>query len=137
MGRLEQILEQLSASLRALEMVMAQEQLLLSAESVSGSALQRITEEKSSLLATLGYLEQQRQLAWSTAGADSTRRWQAMRPQLRKLSELNQHSGWLLEEQMAFNQQALALLRPHQEAGLYGKDGLAAQRVNGGVRFSV
>ena len=50
---------------------------------------------------------------------------------------MNQHNGWLLEQQMAFNQQALALLKPHQEAGLYGKDGLASGRVDGGVRFSV
>ena len=116
---------------------MESERLLLCEGSLSGSHLQRVTEEKSSLLATLGWLEQQRLLAWSGADSAAQAQWQTIRAQTQTLREMNQHNGWLLEQQMAFNQQALALLKPHQEAGLYGKDGLASGRVDGGVRFSV
>ena len=137
MASLNELLAQIADGLSALRAVMESERLLLCEGSVSGSHLQRVTEEKSSLLATLGWLEQQRLQAWSAADSAAQAQWQTIRTQTQALSEMNQHNGWLLEQQMAFNQQALALLKPHQEAGLYGKDGLAANRVDGGVRFSV
>jgi len=134
---LSKLLVQIADGLNALRAVMESERLLLCEGSLSGSHLQRVTEEKSSLLATLGWLEQQRLLAWSAADSAAQAQWQTILAQTQTLREMNQHNGWLLEQQMAFNQQALALLKPHQEAGLYGKDGLAANRVDGGVRFSV
>lgn len=137
MASLSKLLAQIADGLNALRAVMESERLLLCEGSLSGSHLQRVTEEKSSLLATLGWLEQQRLLAWSAADSAAQAQWQTIRAQTQTLREMNQHNGWLLEQQMAFNQQALALLKPHQEAGLYGKDGLAANRVDGGVRFSV
>lgn len=137
MDSLSKLLAQISDGLNALRAVMESERMLLCEGSLSGSHLQRVTEEKSSLLATLGWLEQQRLLAWSGADSAAQAQWQTIRAQTQTLREMNQHNGWLLEQQMAFNQQALALLKPHQEAGLYGKDGLAANRVDGGVRFSV
>ncbi|ELX79878.1 flagella synthesis chaperone protein FlgN [Salmonella enterica subsp. enterica serovar Dublin] len=48
--------------LNDLKTVMDAEQQQLSVGQINGSQLQRITEEKSSLLATLDYLEQQRRL---------------------------------------------------------------------------
>ena len=137
MASLNELLAQIADGLSTLRAVMESERLLLCEGSVSGSHLQRVTEEKSSLLATLGWLEQQRLQAWSAADSAAQAQWQTIRAQTQALSEMNQHNGWLLEQQMAFNQQALAVLKPHQEAGLYGKDGLAANRVDGGVRFSV
>lgn len=137
MASLSKLLAQIADGLNALRAVMESERLLLCEGSLSGSHLQRVTEEKSSLLATLGWLEQQRLLAWSAADSAAQAQWQTILAQTQTLREMNQHNGWLLEQQMAFNQQALALLKPHQEAGLYGKDGLAANRVDGGVRFSV
>ena len=137
MASLSEILAQIADGLNALRAVMEHEQQLLCAGSVSGSHLQRVTEQKSSLLATLAWLEQQRLQAWDAEDNASRMQWQAIQAQTRALREMNQHSGWLLEQQMAFNQQALAVLKPHQEAGLYGKDGLAPSRVDGGVRFSV
>lgn len=137
MASLSKLLVQIADGLNALRAVMESERLLLCEGSLSGSHLQRVTEEKSSLLATLAWLEQQRLLAWSAADSAAQAQWQMIRAQTQTLREMNQHNGWLLEQQMAFNQQALALLKPHQEAGLYGKDGLAANRVDGGVRFSV
>ena len=137
MASLSEALAQIADGLNALRAVMDTEQLLLCEGSVSGSRLQQVTEEKSALLATLGWLEQQRLLVWGSADDAARAQWREIQVRTRSLRELNQHNGWLLEQQMAFNQQALAVLRPHQEAGLYGKDGLTANRVDGGVRFSV
>ena len=36
------------------------------------------------------------------------------------------HNGWLLEGQIERNQQALEVLKPHKETGLYGADGQTA-----------
>lgn len=36
---------------------------------------------------------------------------------------MNQHNGWLLEGQIERNQQALEMLKPHQEPTLYGANG--------------
>lgn len=60
MTRLSEILDQMTTVLNDLKTVMDAEQQQLSAGHINGSQLQRITEEKSSLLATLDYLEQQR-----------------------------------------------------------------------------
>ena len=137
MASLSETLNKMAESLLALRAAMESEQRLLSAGSVSGSALQRVTEEKSTLLATLAWLEQQRQLAWHDTEESAQVRWRALEIEIRALSELNQHNGWLLEGQIAYNQQALAVLRPHQEAGLYGKDGMTAGSGRGGIKFSV
>ena len=58
MTRLAEILDQMSAVLNDLKTVMDQEQQHLSMGQINGSQLQWITEQKSSLLATLDYLEQ-------------------------------------------------------------------------------
>ncbi|MGQ7101805.1 hypothetical protein ACUOAQ_30325, partial [Escherichia sp. SP-MK] len=58
MTRLAEILDQMSAVLNDLKTVMVQEQQHLSMGQINGSQLQWITEQKSSLLATLDYLEQ-------------------------------------------------------------------------------
>ncbi|HAN6476946.1 TPA: flagellar biosynthesis protein FlgN, partial [Escherichia coli] len=56
MTRLAEILDQMSAVLNDLKTVMDQEQQHLSMGQINGSQLQWITEQKSSLLATLDYL---------------------------------------------------------------------------------
>ncbi|WP_297198202.1 flagellar export chaperone FlgN [uncultured Pluralibacter sp.] len=137
MTSVSEILDKMAQSLGALRTAMESEQRLLSAGSVSGSSLQRATEEKSAQLATLAWLEQQRQPAWHDADDATRARWRDIAVEVQALSEMNQHSGWLLEGQMAYNQQALAVLRPHQEAGLYGKDGMTAGSGRGGIKFSV
>ncbi len=40
-----------------------------------------------------------------------------------QLRQMNQHNGWLLEGQIERNQQALEMLKPHQEPTLYGANG--------------
>ncbi|EGL8327542.1 flagellar biosynthesis protein FlgN, partial [Salmonella enterica] len=53
MTRLSEILDQMTTVLNDLKTVMDAEQQQLSVGQINGSQLQRITEEKSSLLATL------------------------------------------------------------------------------------
>ncbi|MCG1030374.1 flagella biosynthesis chaperone FlgN [Bacillus amyloliquefaciens] len=133
-------MDQMTVVLNDLKTVMDAEQQQLSAGNVHGSALQRITEDKSSLLATLDYLEQQRrseQSARHSANDDVVERWQTITEKTQHLRDLNQHNGWLLEGQILRNQQALAVLKPHQETGLYGADGQTASSRSGGKKISI
>ena len=77
MTRLAEILDQMSAVLNDLKTVMDQEQQHLSMGQINGSQLQWITEQKSSLLATLDYLEQLRRKEPNAANSvDISQRWQ-------------------------------------------------------------
>ncbi|HCN97615.1 FlgN protein [compost metagenome] len=140
MSRLTEIMDQMTVVLNDLKTVMDAEQQQLSAGNVNGSALQRITEDKSSLLATLDYLEQQRrteQSARQSANDDVADRWQTITEKTQRLRDLNQHNGWLLEGQITRNQQALDVLKPHQEPALYGADGQTSSSRSGGKKFSI
>ncbi|MGL4430582.1 MAG: flagella biosynthesis chaperone FlgN [Silvania sp.] len=140
MSRLTEIMDQMTVVLNDLKTVMDAEQQQLSAGNVHGSALQRITEDKSSLLATLDYLEQQRraeQEARRSANDDVADRWQTITEKTQHLRDLNQHNGWLLEGQMTRNEQALEVLKPHQETGLYGADGQTSSSRSGGKKFTI
>ncbi|VEA36470.1 flagella synthesis protein FlgN [Salmonella enterica subsp. enterica] len=53
------------------------------------------------------------------------------------LRDLNQHNGWLLEGQIERNQQALEVLKPHQEPTLYGADGQTSVSHRGGKKISI
>lgn len=126
--------------LNDLKTVMDAEQQQLSMGHVSGSALQRITEEKSSLLATLDYLEQQRRVEQDprrSANDDTHERWQTITEKTRHLRDLNQHNGWLLEGQILRNQQALEVLKPHQAPELYGANGQTSSARPGGKKISI
>ena len=124
MTRLAEILDQMSAVLNDLKTVMDQEQQHLSMGQINGSQLQWITEQKSSLLATLDYLEQLRKKEPNTANSvDISQRWQEITVKTQQLRQMNQHNGWLLEGQIERNQQALEMLKPHQEPTLYGANG--------------
>ncbi|AGB78635.1 flagella biosynthesis chaperone FlgN [Pseudocitrobacter corydidari] len=141
MSRLPDILDQMTAILNSLKEVMDAEQQQLSAGSVNGSLLQRITEDKSSLLAALDYLEQQRRVEQEAQRCanddDVASRWLNITQKTQQLRFLNQHNGWLLEGQIARNQQALEVLKPYQETGLYGKDGQTAGQPRSGKKFTV
>ncbi|MBF3320864.1 flagellar export chaperone FlgN, partial [Leptospira borgpetersenii serovar Hardjo-bovis] len=114
MSRLSEVLDQMTTVLNSLKGEMDAEPLHLSAAQINSSTLQRITEEKSSLLATLDYLEQQRRAEQSVnRGDDIADRWQTITRKTQHLRELNQHNGWLLEGQIALNQRALEVLKPH------------------------
>ena len=140
MTRLSEILDQMTAVLNDLKTVMDAEQQQLSVGHINGSQLQRITEEKSSLLATLDYLEQQRRLEQDpqhSANNDVAERWKAITDKTQHLRDLNQHNGWLLEDQIQRNQQALEVLKPYQEPSLYGANGQPSSAFRGGKKFSI
>ena len=141
MSRLSEILDQMTVVLNDLKTVMDAEQQHLSSGQINGSALQRITEDKSSLLATLDYLEKQRRAEQDpkrSANDDIVERWQTITEKTQHLRHLNQHNGWLLEGQIERNQQALEVLKPHKEPGLYGADGqTSTARVTGGKKISI
>lgn len=133
MTRLADILGQMAGVLGSLETVMNAEQQQLSAGHINGSALQRVTEDKSSLLATLDYLETLRKAEHNKTKEQATEtdvQWQVMREQIQRLNNINQHNGWLLETQREHTEQALAILKPHQAPEFYGADGQAKAAVN-------
>lgn len=141
MSRLLEVLDKMTAVLNSLKEIMDAEQRQLSAGQIDSNALQRITEDKSSLLATLDYLEQQRR-AEQTAGAlpsrEASQHWQAITQKTLHLRDVNQHNGWLLDAQMAHNQQAIAVLKPHQAPDFYGADGQAtSQDKRGGKKITI
>lgn len=130
MSPLSDVVQQIQRVLISLEQVMLAEQQQLCAGQIDGSALQRVTEDKSSLLATLDYLESLRQAALKNTPdlpAETLSLWQAVQQQTEKLSRLNQHNGWLLESQREHTDRALAILKPHQAPQFYGADGQAKE----------
>ena len=50
---------------------------------------------------------------------------------------MNQHNGWLLEGQIERNQQALEMLKPHQEPTLYGANGQTSTTHRGGKKITI
>lgn len=133
MTRLPEILSQIANVLNSLETVINAEQQQLSAGQINGSALQRVTEDKSSLLATLDYFDTLRRAELKTTvvrTAEIDLQWQSIQQQIKRLSEINQHNGWLLESQSEHTEQALAILKPYQAPEFYGADGQAKSTVN-------
>ena len=129
MTRLAEILDQMSAVLNDLKTVMDQEQQHLSMGQINGSQ---------SLLATLDYLEQLRRKEPNTANSvDISQRWQEITVKTQQLRQMNQHNGWLLEGQIERNQQALEMLKPHQEPTLYGANGQTSTTHRGGKKISI
>lgn len=138
MTRLAEILDQMSTVLNELKMVMDQEQQHLSMGQINGSQLQWTTEQKSSQLATLDYLEQLRRQTLDTVNSDEiAQRWQEITVKTQQLRQLNQHNGWLLEGQIERNQQALEMLKPHQEPTLYGANGQTSTSHRGSKKISI
>ncbi|SUX74368.1 flagella synthesis chaperone protein FlgN [Citrobacter freundii] len=88
----------------------------------------------------LDYLEQQRRLehdATRSANDEIAERWQTITRKTQDLRDLNQHNGWLLEGQIERNQQAIQVLKPHQEPALYGANGQTSATHRGGKKFSI
>lgn len=118
-------------TLQALNAVINNEQTLLCSGRVNGVALQHITEQKSSLLTTVDYLDQQRR-QHDTAQAQSApypqqpeiaEQWKQIVLLSEKLSQINNHNGLLLDKQIAHNSQALSILKTSQTQKLYGPNG--------------
>lgn len=128
-------------TLRALDVIINHEQTLLCSGRVNGVALQHITEQKSSLLTTVDYLDKQRRdhdvrLKQSAPYLDQrgvdqqgsrqheiADMWETVVQLSEKLSHINRHNGMLLDKQLDYNTQAMAILNASQTQKLYGPDG--------------
>ncbi|CAM4048980.1 flagella synthesis protein FlgN [Serratia silvae] len=130
MENLTQLLDKLLETLQALGTVQTEEHALLCSKTLAGVALQRVTETKSQLLATVNYLDQQRlemeRLQHCQAPYESlpplATRWQQVQQLSLQLREQNNHNGMLLNHHIEHNTQALAILNK-QNKSLYGPDG--------------
>ncbi|MDH2898523.1 MULTISPECIES: flagella synthesis protein FlgN [Rahnella] len=123
-------------TLQALDQVINHEQTILCSGRVNGAALQHITEQKSSLLATVDYLDKQRRqhderLKQNAPYLDPqgqrqpeiTAMWEEVVQLTTKLSQINRHNGMLLGKQIAYNTEALAILNASQTQKFYGPNG--------------
>lgn len=133
MNSLLTALDKMQEVLSSLTEVMNAEQEQLSAGRINSSLLQRITEDKSSLLGTLNYLDDMRRQAEKAAGLQApypaqpelAQRWEHIQTLTMTLRNINEHNGMLLNHQISHNEQALAVLKPHQTQAFYGPDGQA------------
>lgn len=133
MNKLLNALDKMLEVLTSLAEVMMAEQHQLSGGQINSSLLQRITEDKSSLLGTLAFLEQMRRDADKEAGVHApysnqpelARRWAAVQEQTVKLRDTNLHNGLLLNHQITFTEQAIEVLKPHHTQKFYGPNGQA------------
>lgn len=133
MDKLQNALDKMLEVLSSLAEVMDAEQVQLSAGQVNSSLLQRITEDKSSLLATLSFVEQMRRDAENAARLhepyshhpELAQRWAAIQTRTLKLRDTNTHNGMLLNHQIKHNEQALQVLKPYHSQKFYGPDGQA------------
>ncbi|CCO67672.1 TPA: flagellar export chaperone FlgN [Yersinia enterocolitica] len=131
--RLQTNLGQQLELLESLKTVVAQEQQLLCSGRIQGIVLQGVTEQKSSILATLAYLDQTRlttekniniQAPYSNVPA-LAERWQRILELAESLRYSNLHNGLLLQQHIEHNTQALAVLNTRHAQSLYGPDGHA------------
>lgn len=130
MENLAQLLDKLLDTLNALDKVQAEEHTLLCSSSLAGVALQRVTDTKSQLLATVNFLDKQRLASEKTHDCqapydthpDLATRWQQVQQLSLRLREQNNQNGMLLNHHIEHNKQALAVLNK-QNKSLYGPDG--------------
>ncbi|MDN0088820.1 flagellar export chaperone FlgN [Yersinia nurmii] len=129
--RLQTNLDQQLECLDTLSVVIAEEQRLLCDGRIHGVVLQGITEQKSSLLATLDYLDQNRLAAETAAKIKApyqqvptlAERWERILKKAEKMRYTNLHNGFLLNQHIAHNDEALAVLNTRHGQSLYGPDG--------------
>ncbi len=147
MNELEQLCGRMLSILQQLELILVEEQRLLSAGQVNAALLHRVTENKNEQLTTLQYVDNLRQKAalLNDVGAppyasysELHHLWLSIMELTAKLSRNNYRNGLLLAQHLKHNQQILAVLEEHQtQRRLYGPDG---QSLNGhilGRKFSV
>lgn len=145
MEKLQTILDKLLENLNDLEQVMSDEQIQLCAGQINSSALQQITERKSSLLTTMQYLEtcrhEEESLNKLQAPYDGREtlaaRWQQIQQLTQTLREKNQHNGLLLNQHISHTDKALAILKPRHGQSLYGPDGQAKGANYSGRKISI
>lgn len=147
MNELEKICARMLGVLQQLELILVEEQRLLSAGRVNAALLHRVTENKNEQLATLQHADNLRQKVERDNAYDAPpysrypelrHLWQAIRQLTEKLNQNNYRNGLLLNQHLQQNQQILAVLEEHQtHRRLYGPDGQAQSNHILGRKFSV
>ncbi|XBS68383.1 flagellar export chaperone FlgN [Acerihabitans sp. KWT182] len=147
MNELEKLCARMLGVLQQLELILVEEQRLLSAGQVNAALLHRVTENKNEQLATLQYLDDQRQNAARGQGLTESaygqypelqHLWQTILRLTAGLSRNNTRNGLLLNQHLKQNQEILAVLEAHQaRRSLYGPDGQAQNSHILGRKFSV
>ncbi|TKI08301.1 flagella synthesis protein FlgN [Martelella alba] len=147
MNDLELICAKMLGILQQLELILVEEQRLLSAGRVNAALLHRVTENKNEELATLQHADSLRQKTALIRGAgqppyeaypELQRLWQSIRQLTEKLSHDNFRNGLLLNQHLQHNQQILAVLEERQiQRRLYGPDGQSQSSHILGRKFSV
>ncbi|WP_224555660.1 flagella synthesis protein FlgN [Pectobacterium versatile] len=144
MENLQSILNQLLSNLHELDAVMSEEQTLLCAGHINSVALQQVTDNKTSLLATMKHLETRRHEAEYTlklqAPYDGIEQlsayWQQVQELTRRLNDQNKHNGLLLSRHIAYTNEAINILKPRHGQGLYGPDGQSKGVTVGGRKIT-
>ncbi|MBI0550048.1 flagella synthesis protein FlgN [Pectobacterium parmentieri] len=144
MENLQSILEQLLNNLHDLDTVMSEEQTLLCAGHINNIALQQVTENKTSLLATMQYLENRRHETESILKLQApydgivqlSAYWQQVQELTRRLNDQNKHNGLLLSRHIAYTNEAIDILKPRHGQGLYGPDGQSKVMTVGGRKIT-
>ncbi len=147
MSELEDLCSRMLGILQQLELILLEEQRLLSAGQVNAALLHRVTENKNEQLVTLQYVDDLRQKSAQALDAGAPpyaahlelhQLWLAITRLTQDLSQNNYRNGLLLNQHLKQNQQILAILEEHQShRSLYGPDGQAQNSHILGRKFSV
>ncbi len=147
MNELETTFAKMMDVLQQLEISLLQEQDLLSAGEVNAALLHRVTENKNEQLATLQYLDRQRESLEKDTGTSRppyddnpalNEQWLTIMDITEQLKQNNYRNGLLLAQHLVLNQQMLTMLEQHQTRRLlYGPDGQACTGQVLGRKISV
>ncbi|WP_409307250.1 flagella synthesis protein FlgN [Pectobacterium sp. B1J-3] len=145
MEKLQAILDQLLDTLQTLDKVMSEEQTLLCAGQINSIALQQVTEEKSSLLTTIQYLEKGRHDTESALKLQApydgyellSAGWLSIQALTQSLHDKNQHNGMLLNQHISHTNEAIRILKPRHGQSLYGPDGQSKGLIVGGRKINM
>lgn len=125
--------------------ILSEEQTLLCAGHINSVALQKVTDTKSTTLATVQYLDKNRQEienrlqlhAPYESDAELFERWHAIQALTARLHDMNKHNGMLLNQHISYINEAIAILKPRHGQSLYGPDGQSSGLVVGGININL
>ncbi|MCW2474394.1 MULTISPECIES: flagella synthesis protein FlgN [unclassified Symbiopectobacterium] len=145
MEKLQATLDAVLENLNQLSGILSEEQTLLCAGHINSVALQKVTDIKSATLATVQYLDKNRQeievrlqlQAPYEADTELFERWQAIQTLTASLHDMNKHNGMLLNQHINYTNEAIAILKPRHGQSLYGPDGQSAGLVVGGRKINL
>ncbi|MCP9267751.1 flagellar export chaperone FlgN [Xenorhabdus sp. XENO-1] len=133
MEELQLLLEQQNVHLNSLSNTMAEEQRILSEGFIEANHLHRVTEQKTFFLSALDHAERRRQQLNETRKVNAPYSsheilavlWDQISQTVERIRNLNVHNGFLLDQHIELNSQAIAFLKSHHSPSLYGADGQA------------